>query len=127
MGLPDDQGPWDRRTDQDDYYSHLAYLRGNPNDERLMGLAARLERQGPPPPKWGDDARRWLDWYTRHIPTPEEFAQLLGRMSSEGLLTSAEMVSYVGRPAADSVAELAARVQAIDAIAQARHGEGVPG
>ncbi len=115
------------RTPQDDYYAHLASLRGNPSDERLMGLAARLEEQGPPPPKWGDGARRWLDWYTRHVPTPEEFAQLLGRMSSEGLLTSEEMVSYVGGPAADSVAELAAKAQAVDAIAQAHQNRGAAG
>lgn len=127
MSSPDGHGPWNRRTDQDDYYSYLAYLRAHSTDERLMALAAQLVAQGPPPPKWGDEARRWLDWYTRHVPTAEEFTQLLGRMTSEGLLTSAEMVSYVGKPVADSVAELVARVQAIDAIARARQGEGVPG
>ncbi|MGW4369239.1 hypothetical protein ACWEKT_26690 [Nocardia takedensis] len=115
------------RTAQDDYHAHLASLRANPHDERLMGLAARLEQQGPPPPKWGDDARRWLDWYSRHAPTPEEFAQLLGRLSSEGLLTSIEAVSYATGPTADSVAELVARVQAIDAIAEAHRGAEVPG
>ncbi|MGW4366186.1 hypothetical protein ACWEKT_11115 [Nocardia takedensis] len=68
-----------------------------------------------------------MDWYSRHVPTPEEFAQLLGRLSSEGLLTSGEMVSYVGRPAADSVAELVAKVQAVDVIAQAHRNRGAAG
>ncbi|MGW4365474.1 hypothetical protein ACWEKT_07495 [Nocardia takedensis] len=127
MSSTDGGMPWDRRTTQDEYYAHIVRLRANPADERLMALAARLEQQGPPPPSWNDDARRWLGWYARHVPTPEGFAQLLGRLTSEGLLTSAEAVSYATRPAADSVAELVARVQAIDAIAQARQDEEVPG
>ncbi|WP_405181542.1 hypothetical protein OG225_10710 [Nocardia sp. NBC_01377] len=108
------------RTTQDDDYTHLACLRGNPDDERLIGSAASLKQEEPPPPTWGDEARRWLDWYTRHVPTAEEFAQLLGRLTSEGLLTSIESASYVRRSPADSVAELTARVHAIDDIAHAQ-------
>ncbi|MGN2641155.1 hypothetical protein ACTD5D_34335 [Nocardia takedensis] len=107
------------RTAQDEYYGCLGFLRSLPNDERMAAFAARLEQAGPPAPVWHDSARGWLNWHIRYVPTVEEFAQLLERLATEGLLTSVEAASYTGTSAAEAVAEIAAKVQAIDAISRA--------
>lgn len=123
MGWPsdNDNDQRDKATAQDRYYAHLVYLRSH-RDERNAIRLAQLEEQGPPPPEPGDGARGWLKWHNRHTPSTDEFAALLSRLAAEGLLTSDDIVAYTGEVTADSVAELTARIHAIDDITHA-HGQ----
>ncbi|MET7767518.1 hypothetical protein [Nocardia sp. NPDC005366] len=120
MGWPSDDDEDQRKpTAQDHYYSHLVYRRSH-RDERNAIRLVQLEDEGPPPPEPADGARGWLRWHTRHVPSVEEFAQLLTKLETDELLTSDDVAAYRGRATADSVAELTARVNAIDDIAHAR-------
>ncbi len=80
----------------------------------------QLEDEGSSPPEPADGARGWLRWHGRHVPSIEEFAQLLTKLEADELLTSDDVAAYRGRAPADSVAELTARINAIDDIAHAR-------
>ncbi|WP_109526927.1 MULTISPECIES: hypothetical protein [Nocardia] len=125
MGWPSDDEDQHTPTAQDHYYAHLVYLRSH-RDERNAVRLVRLEEQGPPPPEPGDGARGWLRWHAhaRHAPNADEFTALLSRLEDEGLLTSADVTAYAGKVTADSVAELTARIHAIDDISHAREQAG---
>ncbi|MGN2639046.1 hypothetical protein ACTD5D_23360 [Nocardia takedensis] len=125
MGRPSDDDEHNGKpTAQQHYYSHLAYPHSH-GDERNVVRLAQLQKDGPPAPVSADGARGWLRWHARHVPTVDEFAELLSKLEGERLLTPDEVTGYRGKVPADSVAELVAKVQSVDAIADA-HRDGRP-